>query len=113
MHRRSFIRQGLALAAAQAIPLQFARAAEPPHSVVTVSDFDELWRTLAERYCYFGEKRTDWNAVRRLYRPQALAAQSDEAFQDVVTRVLAGEEIKQGSIYVPTKLITAANATEE
>ena len=35
------------------------------------------------------------------------------AAADVVTRVLAGEEIKQGSIYVPTKLITAANATEE
>lgn len=35
------------------------------------------------------------------------------AAADVVTRVLAGEEIKQGSVYVPTKLITAANATEE
>jgi ribose transport system substrate-binding protein len=32
---------------------------------------------------------------------------------DIVTRVLAGEEIKQGVIYVPTKLITAANAAEE
>jgi ribose transport system substrate-binding protein len=35
------------------------------------------------------------------------------AAADVVTRVLAGEEIKQGVIYVPTKLITAANAAEE
>ncbi|HTN61526.1 MAG TPA: substrate-binding domain-containing protein [Devosia sp.] len=34
------------------------------------------------------------------------------AAADVVTRVLAGEEIKQGVIYVPTKLITAANAAE-
>lgn len=32
---------------------------------------------------------------------------------DVVTRILAGEEIKQGVVYVPTKLITAANADEE
>jgi len=34
------------------------------------------------------------------------------AAADAVTRVLAGDEIKQGSIYVPTKLITAANAAE-
>ena len=34
------------------------------------------------------------------------------AAADVVTRVLAGEEIKQGVIYVPTKLVTAANAAE-
>ncbi|MCZ4346012.1 substrate-binding domain-containing protein [Devosia neptuniae] len=35
-----------------------------------------------------------------------------EAAADTVTRILAGEEIKQGVIYVPTKLITAANAAE-
>jgi ribose transport system substrate-binding protein len=35
------------------------------------------------------------------------------AAADAVARVLAGEEIKQGVIYVPTKLITAANAAEE
>jgi ribose transport system substrate-binding protein len=34
------------------------------------------------------------------------------AAADAVTRVLAGEEIKQSSIYVPTKLVTAANAAE-
>ncbi len=31
---------------------------------------------------------------------------------DAVARVLAGEEIRQGVIYVPTKLITSANASE-
>jgi len=35
-----------------------------------------------------------------------------EAAADTVTRILAGEEIKQGVIYVPTKLITVANAAE-
>ncbi|WDR05875.1 substrate-binding domain-containing protein [Devosia rhodophyticola] len=29
---------------------------------------------------------------------------------DVVSRILAGEEIKQGVVYVPTKLVTIANA---
>jgi ribose transport system substrate-binding protein len=35
------------------------------------------------------------------------------AAADAVTRVLAGEKIKQHVIYVPTKLITAANASQE
>lgn len=35
------------------------------------------------------------------------------AAADVVTRILAGEEIKQSVIYVPTKLVTAANAVAE
>jgi ribose transport system substrate-binding protein len=34
------------------------------------------------------------------------------ATADAVARVLAGEEIKQRVIYVPTKLVTAANASE-
>ena len=73
--------------AAATLPLG-AHAAEPPHSVLNVSDFDELWRTLGERYCFFGDKTTDWNAVRALYRPQAVAAQSREAMFDVGSRVL-------------------------
>ena len=34
------------------------------------------------------------------------------AAADAVGRVLAGEEIRQRVIYVPTKLVTAANANE-
>ena len=34
------------------------------------------------------------------------------ATADAVARVLGGEEIKQRVIYVPTKLVTAANASE-
>ncbi len=85
--RRSLLMSGFAFAAAQALPLA-ARATEPPHSVVNVSDFDELWRTLGERYCYFGDKTTDWNAVRAFYRPQAEAATSGDAMFEVVSRVL-------------------------
>lgn len=35
------------------------------------------------------------------------------ATADAVARVLAGEEIKQSAIYVPTKLVTIANAADE
>ena len=85
--RRSLLKTGVGLLAAQALPARPA-AAEPAHDVTYAQDFDELWRTLGDRYCYFGEKRTDWPAVRALYRPQALAARSLEHFSVVVDRVL-------------------------
>jgi carboxyl-terminal processing protease len=66
-----------------------AFGAEPPESVVLVDDFDEFWRTLDERYCYFGEKRTDWTRVRNVYRPQVLAAESVEDFSRILTRACA------------------------
>src|SRR4051794_21597489 len=66
-----------------------AARAEPLHDVTYLQDFDELWRTLDERYCFFAEKRTAWRRVRTLSRPQAGLAQDDGAFLDVVRRVLA------------------------
>lgn len=66
-----------------------AWADEPPNDITFASDFDELWTTLRDRYCLFQEKRTDWNRVRALYRPMALAAPSNEAFTAVLGQVLA------------------------
>jgi len=65
-----------------------AAAAEPEHDITSVQDFDELWRTLDERYCFFGEKATDWKKVRAVYRPQAANAQTDEQYVAVLHRTL-------------------------
>ncbi len=81
--RRAFAAAGVA---AVALP---ALADEPPHDVTYLDDFDELWRTLGERYGFLADKATDWDQVRRLYRPLALAAETDVAFTEVVRRVLA------------------------
>lgn len=63
--------------------------AEPLRDVAFIDDFDELWLTLRERYCFLPDKSTDWNRVRALYRPMAVAATDERAFTDVVGRVLA------------------------
>lgn len=86
--RRSLITTSIGLVGALGIPCVSVWAQEPPHDVTFAEDFDELWRTLAERYCFFGEKATDWNAVRRLYHPLALAAGTRDAFAAVVSDVL-------------------------
>lgn len=88
LNRRSLITTSIGMVGALGIPCLSVWAQEPPHDVTFAEDFDELWRTLAERYCFFADKTTDWDAVRRLYRPFALAADSRDAFAAVVSDVL-------------------------
>lgn len=89
LSRRSLLRGGVTAVALQPAMMSLARAAEPERDVTYAQDFDELWTTLANRYCYFADKRTDWAKVRATYRPLALAASDDDAFRDVVRRVLS------------------------
>ncbi len=65
-----------------------ATSEEPPSDITASGDFDELWNTIGARYCFFGEKKTDWDQVRTLYRPQALAATTIDEFTRVVHGVL-------------------------
>ena len=86
--RRTFLGVTLSAAVASAIP-RLGSASEPAHDVTAAQDFDELWETLRDRYCFFESKATDWQKVRQMYRPLALAAESEDAFSGVVGRVLA------------------------
>jgi carboxyl-terminal processing protease len=48
------------------IPL-FAQTPQPLSSGDAAADFQHFWADIDKNYCYFGKKRTDWSAVRRLY----------------------------------------------
>jgi len=65
-----------------------ALAAEPPADITRAQDFDELWETLRDRYCFFAEKATDWERARRTYRPMAAGATSPEAFVEAIRLTL-------------------------
>ena len=45
------------------------------HAVV----FDALWREIDQRYPYFALNGVNWDSVRAVHRPRAIAAASDEA----------------------------------
>jgi carboxyl-terminal processing protease len=62
---------------------------EPVSDTTYIDDFDEAWKTLADRYCYFEQKRTDWQAVRALYRPLAQAAGSPSGLAEIIRLILA------------------------
>ena len=86
-NRRAFLERSLSVAVAAAISRP-GHASEPLHDTTYAQDFDELWETLRDRYCFFDSKVTDWSKVREMYRPLALGAESDDAFSGVVGRVL-------------------------
>lgn len=88
MDRRLLLRTSLAAAVGSAVA-GTAWASEPDHDVTFANDFDELWTTLRDRYCFFSEKRTDWGRVRTMYRPLAVAAESREGLSAVVAQVMA------------------------
>jgi hypothetical protein len=52
-------------------------------------DFDFFWNTVRTDYCYFDKKQTDWNQVRRLYRPQLDTLSHRAAFVRLLENALA------------------------
>ncbi len=79
----------LLLAAASPALAPPARSQAPPDSATFGADFDAMWTFVADEYAYPERSVADWPAVRRLYRPEAVAAPSRRAFVGVLERALA------------------------
>ena len=65
--------------------------ADPPTPLTAhqyEEDFDTLWKEVAESYAYFDKKQTDWQQVKRHYRPQAAAVTNRAEFIAVLERTL-------------------------
>lgn len=78
MDRRSL------MAAGAAAMLAGAARAEPERDVTARQDFDELWETMAARYCFFPMKATDWRRVKAVYGPRAYAAEDEAGFVETL-----------------------------
>ncbi len=96
MNRRRFL--GATAAATLLGSHTAVRADIPFFEPSGVQDFDELWRTLAERYCYFGQKATDWEQVRAVYRPRAAQATTLEELNVIIRRTI--NELYDGHSWV-------------
>lgn len=51
-------------------------------------DFDYLWQTIKDNYCYWDKKATDWERVKTLYAPAADTITSHGSFVGLLERVL-------------------------
>lgn len=69
-----------------ALPVCYSQEATTPGQFA--QDFDYLWTRLRDGYAYFDKKETDWEAVRKLYRPRAAAVGSKREFVTLLERVL-------------------------
>ena len=81
------------------------RPSRAPHSATPtpqqyVEDFDQLWAIVRDGYAYFDSRKTDWNRVREIYRPQASAVQNREEFIGVLEHVL--EELHDSHTHLNT-----------
>jgi C-terminal processing protease CtpA/Prc len=50
-------------------------------------DFDFLWSTIRDNYCYWDKKQTDWNKVKELYAPMIDTVTSRRSFVLLIEKV--------------------------
>ena len=60
----------------------------PDPSTDRAALFDQFWSEFDRHYALFELKAIDWNGVREVYRPQAIAATTDGAFASVLGRMI-------------------------
>ena len=51
-------------------------------------DFDFLWKSINDEYCYFNKKQTDWEKVRQIYAPMIDTVKSRGAFVGIIEKVI-------------------------
>lgn len=74
-------------------------AASSCHDIPQYADdprgnFDALWRTLDEHYCFFREKGVDWDEVYSRYSPMVSGSMTSEELFDVCAQML--DELRDG-----------------
>lgn len=70
-------------------------------------DFDFLWETFRTDYAYLDEKRTDWDSVREVYRPQILSISTNSEFVALMETVL--EELYDDHIHLNSHTAISPN----
>ncbi|MDE2886940.1 MAG: S41 family peptidase [Gemmatimonadota bacterium] len=70
-------------------------------------DFDFLWETFRADYAYFDEKRTDWDRVKEIYRPEIKSISTKSEFIAMVEQVL--DELYDDHIHLNTHTAFSPN----
>jgi len=92
--RRHFLRL-TSMAAASALAPAWAEQLEPADSATSqpvsarIATFEEVWRTVRDRFYDPHLHGLDWSAVRERYLPDATRASSEEALASVTNSMLS------------------------
>ena len=94
--RRSFLKQAILAAtfaispyASYAQQQDLAEPAASAQSPTGVATFEDVWRTVGDRFYDRHLHGLDWSAVRRRYLPDAAEANSGQALAMVINRMLS------------------------
>lgn len=61
-----------------------------------LANFDALWTEVDQHYCFFKEKRVDWDSVRRVYRPRVTSDMKMFELFDLYSDML--NELRDGHV---------------
>ncbi|MEP6949586.1 MAG: S41 family peptidase [Ginsengibacter sp.] len=50
-------------------------------------DFEYFWNSINDNYCYFNKKKTDWNAIKKMYAPQIDTISSRTSFVTILEQL--------------------------
>ena len=106
--RRGFLQQATMAAALAISPFasraQQQDAAEPATAAASssvIATFDDVWRTVRDRFYDPQLHGLDWSAVRKRYLPDAAQATTEEALATVVNRMLSELHASHTHYYTP------------
>src|SRR5258705_994389 len=104
--RRHFLRL-TSMAAASALAPAWAEQLEPADSATSqpvsarIATFEEVWRTVRDRFYDPHLHGLDWSAVRERYLPDATRASSEEALASVINSMLSELHASHTRYYTP------------
>jgi hypothetical protein len=79
----------------------------PDPERTAVSSFDQLWKTVDEKYSYFTYKNIDWNAVYAKYRPRVKNGMKSEDLFNVMAEMLF--ELRDGHVNLFSRFNVSRN----
>lgn len=68
-------------------------------------NFDALWRTIDEHYCFFREKNIDWNDIYARYSPMVSDKMTQEELFIVCAQML--DELRDGHVNLSSSFNTS------
>ncbi len=69
------------------------------------SNFDVLWKTFDEHYCYFEQKGIDWQGVKDIYKPRALACRTTDVLFNTCAQML--DTLRDGHVNLSSSFNTS------
>lgn len=69
-------------------------------------NFDLLWTTVDEHYCFFEQKGVDWDSVRKVYEPKVTTTTSDDELFFICASML--NELRDGHVNLYSGFDTSA-----